>query len=86
MTSGVETEKLPMPELIRWKNIDGRMISAFLYFPPTMSTGKRHVVIDIHRGPVDQYHPGSGGNDDFFISELGIARVYPDMRDAQYSL
>jgi dipeptidyl aminopeptidase/acylaminoacyl peptidase len=80
MTGGIETEKFPMPELVKWKSFDGRMISGFLYRPPSAFTGKRPVIVDIHGGPVDQYRPGYGYDNNFFISELGIARIYPNMR------
>jgi dipeptidyl aminopeptidase/acylaminoacyl peptidase len=77
---GVEAETLPQPELIKWKSFDGRNISGFLYRPPAAFTGKRPVIIDIHGGPVDQYRPVFGYDDNFFINELGIVRIYPNVR------
>jgi dipeptidyl aminopeptidase/acylaminoacyl peptidase len=79
-TGGVEAEKLALPELIKWKSFDGRMISGFLYRPPATFTGKRPVIIDIHGGPVDQYRPVFGYDDNFFTNELGVVRIYPNMR------
>ncbi len=79
-TGGVEPEKLSLPELIKWKSFDGRMISGFLYRPPAIFTGKRPVIIDIHGGPVDQYRPGFGYDDNFFSNELGVVRIYPNVR------
>lgn len=79
-TGGVETEKLALPELVKWKSFDGRMISGFLYRPPATFTGKRPVIINIHGGPVDQYRPVFGYDDNFFTNELGVVRIYPNMR------
>ena len=39
-----------LPELIRWKGFDGRLIPGFLYRPDSKFTGKRPVLIDIHGG------------------------------------
>jgi dipeptidyl aminopeptidase/acylaminoacyl peptidase len=79
-TGGVDAENLALPELIKWKSFDGRRISGFLYRPPTTFTGKRPVIINIHGGPVDQYRPVFGYDDNFFTNELGIVRIYPNMR------
>jgi dipeptidyl aminopeptidase/acylaminoacyl peptidase len=79
-TGGVEAEKLALPELIKWKSFDGRMISGFLYRPPATFTGKRPVIINIHGGPVDQYRPVFGYDDNFFSNESGVVRIYPNMR------
>lgn len=62
------------------QSFDGRTISGFLYRPSASFTGKRPVIIDIHGGPIDQYRPGFGYDDNFFINELGIARIYPNVR------
>jgi dipeptidyl aminopeptidase/acylaminoacyl peptidase len=80
VTGGIEAEKLSLPELIKWKSFDGKTISGFLYRPPTSFTGKRPVIIDIHGGPVDQYRPGFGYDDNFFSNELGVVRIYPNVR------
>jgi dipeptidyl aminopeptidase/acylaminoacyl peptidase len=77
---GVEVEKLSQPEIVKWKSFDGKSISGYLYRPPSTFTGKRPVIIDIHGGPVDQYRPVFGYNDNYFINELGIARIYPNVR------
>lgn len=78
--AGVNPEKLAIPELIHWKSFDGRTISGFLYRPPSIFTDKRPVIIDIHGGPKDQHRPGYNHEDNLFINELGIAKVYPNIR------
>jgi len=80
VTGGVDTEKLSQSELIRWKSFDGRMISGFMYRPPATFTGKRPVIIDIHGGPEEQYRPEYGYDDNYFMSELGVVKIYPNIR------
>ncbi len=80
VTDGVDTEKLSQPELIHWKSFDGRTISGFIYRPPTTFAGKRPVIIDIHGGPELQHRPEYGYDDNYFMSELGVAKIYPNVR------
>jgi dipeptidyl aminopeptidase/acylaminoacyl peptidase len=77
---GVEAEKFSQAEPIHWKSFDGKMISGFLHRPPGAFTGKRPVIIDIHGGPEDQHRPEFGYEDNFFINELGIVKIYPNVR------
>lgn len=79
-TGGLNTAAFSRPELIRWKSWDGRSISGFLCRPPARFTGRRPVVIDIHGGPEGQYRPDFNGRDNFFIEELGVAVIYPNVR------
>jgi dipeptidyl aminopeptidase/acylaminoacyl peptidase len=79
-SQGIDVEKFSEPELIHWKSFDDRQISGFLYRPPSKFTGKRPVIIDIHGGPDDQARPQFNGPDNYFISELGIAKIYPNVR------
>ncbi len=80
VTNGVDTEKLSMPELIHWSTFDKRTISGFLYRPPATFKGKRPVIIDIHGGPEEQYRPVFGYEHNYFINELGVAKIYPNVR------
>lgn len=80
ITSGLDMESLSLPELIRWKSFDGQLISGFIYRPPTKFTGKRPVIVDIHGGPREQYRPVFGYEGNYFINELGVARIYPNVR------
>ena len=79
-TGGLNTASFSRPELIRWKSWDGKSISGFLFKPPARFAGKRPVVIDIHGGPEGQYRPDFNGRDNFFIEELGVAMIYPNVR------
>ena len=80
VADGADTEKLSQPELVRWKSFDGRTISGFIYRPPATFTGKRPVIIDIHGGPEEQYRPEYGYDDNYFMSELGVVKIYPNVR------
>lgn len=79
-TSDVDTDKFSEPEVIHWKSFDDRQISGFLYRPPAKFTGKRPVIIDIHGGPDDQARPDFNGADNYFINELGVVKIYPNVR------
>lgn len=79
-TGEIDITKIPEPELIHWKSFDGRMISGFVYRPPSKWTGKRPVIIDIHGGPEEQYRPSFWGQDNYVLNELGVAKIYPNVR------
>ncbi len=68
------------PELVRWKSFDGRAITGFLYRPPARFTGKRPVMINIHGGPEGQSGPASWGASNYYLNELGVALIYPNVR------
>ncbi len=77
---GLVAAELAEPELIRWKSFDGREITGFLYRPPARFTGPRPVIIDIHGGPEGQSRPTFLANDNYFVNELGIAIILPNVR------
>lgn len=79
-TNGVDTDSFSFPELIHWTTFDKRSISGFLYRPPSKFKGKRPVIIDIHGGPDEQYRPVFGYEDNYFINELGIVKIFPNVR------
>jgi len=79
-TAGLNFSGLPEPELIHWPSYDQLQISGFLYRPPAKFTGKRPVIIDIHGGPEGQSRPESLGRNLYYINELGIAMIYPNVR------
>ncbi len=79
-TGEADVSQIPEPELIRWKSFDNRTISGFLYRPPAHFMGKRPVVIEIHGGPEEQYRPNFWGEDNYLLNELGVAKIYPNVR------
>jgi dipeptidyl aminopeptidase/acylaminoacyl peptidase len=79
-TGGLNTSTLAEPELVRWPSTEGAQISGFLYRPPSRFTGKRPVIINIHGGPESQSRPGFIGRNNYFLSELGVAIILPNVR------
>jgi len=79
-TGGLNTSGFSDAQLIHWKSWDDRSISGFLYRPPAKFTGKRPVIIDIHGGPEGQVRPDFPGREAYFINELGIATIFPNVR------
>lgn len=79
-TGGLNTENFSEPELVRWKSFDGRTISGFLYRPPAKFTGKRPVIINIHGGPEAQFRPSFLGRLNYYLNELGVAIIFPNVR------
>jgi dipeptidyl aminopeptidase/acylaminoacyl peptidase len=80
-TGGLNTENFSEAQLVRWPSFDGRVISGFLYMPPAGKfTGPRPVIINIHGGPEGQSRPTFQGRGNYFINELGVAVIYPNVR------
>jgi dipeptidyl aminopeptidase/acylaminoacyl peptidase len=79
-TGGLNAQTFSEPEPIHWKSFDGRMISGFLYLPPKPFAGPRPVIVNIHGGPEGQSLPSFIGRNNYYISELGAAMIYPNVR------
>lgn len=80
-TGGLNPETLAEPEIVRWTSFDGLTISGVLYRPPARFTGRRPVMINIHGGPErGQARPGFIGWSNYFLNELGVAIIYPNVR------
>jgi dipeptidyl aminopeptidase/acylaminoacyl peptidase len=78
--SAIKTDAFPAAELVHWKSFDGKMISGFLYKPPSRFPGRRPVMVVIHGGPEGQSQPVFLGRWNYFLNELGIALIYPNVR------
>lgn len=76
----LNTSEFVEPRFVRWKSFDGREITGFHYQPPAKFTGKRPVIINIHGGPEAQAQPGFIGRNNFFVNELGVAMIFPNVR------
>ena len=79
-TGGLNTAGFVEPQLIHWKSWDEHSISGFLYKPPPKFSGKHPVMIEIHGGPEGQTRPDFVGRDNYYLNELGIAIIYPNVR------
>ena len=83
-TGGLDPERNAEPQLITTKSFDGTEISAFVYRPdPRRFPGKRPVIVAIHGGPEGQSKAGFLGRNNYWINELGIAMVYPNVRGSE---
>jgi len=79
-TGGLNSDSFPEPELVRWKSFDGRTLSGFLYLPPARFTGKRPVAMSIHGGPESQARPQFLARQNYWLNELGVALLFPNVR------
>ncbi|NOZ04584.1 MAG: alpha/beta fold hydrolase [FCB group bacterium] len=75
---GLNTENFVVPELIHITSFDGLRIPAFLYKPK--GEGPFPVVVYIHGGPESQYTPYFSSTFQYWINELGLAVLAPNVR------
>jgi dipeptidyl aminopeptidase/acylaminoacyl peptidase len=80
-TGGLNAQSFVEPELGKWKSFDGREISGWVYLPPAAKfAGKRPVIVAIHGGPESQARPIYQGRNNYFLNEMGVAILYPNVR------
>lgn len=80
VSGGFPLDKFTKPELIQWKSFDGLNIQGLLYRPPSSFSGKRPVLIDLHGGPEEQVRPVLDDDFEYFVHELGVAVIRPNVR------
>ena len=78
--ASVDTSAFSEGRIVRWQSFDGRKISGILNLPPARFAGKRPVLISIHGGPEGQATLGFMGRANYFIDELGVAVIQPNVR------
>lgn len=80
-TGGLDPGSFVEPELVKLKSFDGLGISAFVYRPdPNRFPGPRPVLVNIHGGPEAQSRPVFQARNNYYLNELGVAIVYPNVR------
>ncbi|MGD2090832.1 MAG: prolyl oligopeptidase family serine peptidase [Candidatus Aminicenantes bacterium] len=84
-TAGLDLSTFPTPHLIHYPTFDKvegktRMIPAFYYRPTRKATQPFPVLLYIHGGPEGQDKPGFQGTYNYFINELGMAVICPNVR------
>jgi dipeptidyl aminopeptidase/acylaminoacyl peptidase len=68
-------------ERIRFPSFDGREIPAWYYHPKgATAERKAPVLIQIHGGPEGQAQPYFSGTTQFYLNELGVAVILPNVR------
>ena len=78
---GLNPDSFVTPERIQFKSFDERTIPAYYYKPRTASpTNKAPVVISIHGGPESQYRPNFSGASQYYVNDLGLAVIAPNVR------
>ena len=78
--SPMETGHFKSQDIITWKSFDGREISGLINRAPARFAGKRPVVINIHGGPEAQAKIGFSGRWNYFVDEMGITVIQPNVR------
>lgn len=77
-TGGIPQSVFVEPEPISWHSFDDREITGFLYRPRT--PGPHPVIINIHGGPESQFRPGFSSTIQYWVNELGVAVIAPNVR------
>ena len=78
---GLNPTSFVSPTRIQFPSFDKRSIPAYYYKPRTASPQKKAaVLINIHGGPESQYQPFFSGPSQFFVNELGLAVIHPNVR------
>ena len=80
-TDGLDPKSFISPTLVQFPSFDQRKIPAYVFKPRSASAQKRApVLINIHGGPEGQYRPLFAGTDQFYLHDLGIAVICPNVR------
>ncbi len=82
---GLRPETFSEAELIRFPTFDlangkPRELSAFLFRPAARFKAPYPVLINIHGGPEGQTRPTFKGGTNYYLNEMGIAVIYPNVR------
>ena len=77
---GMDVSGLQPPQLISWKSFDGKSITGYKYKAASKFSGKRPVIISIHGGPEGQSRPTFQARSNYYLNELGISIIYPNVR------
>ncbi|MEO8486674.1 MAG: prolyl oligopeptidase family serine peptidase [Betaproteobacteria bacterium] len=77
---GLDASRFAVQVPIAWTSFDGREITGFIARPGGSFQGKRPVMIQIHGGPEGQARPGFIGRWNYYVNELGVAIIEPNVR------
>jgi dipeptidyl aminopeptidase/acylaminoacyl peptidase len=77
-TGGLDPSTFVTPRRFAFKSFDGREIPAYLYRP--RGATKAPVVISIHGGPEAQFQPFFSPLTQYWVNELGLAVIAPNVR------
>ena len=78
---GLAPDSFVTAQQIDFPSFDGRKIPAYYVKPNNATRDKKAgVLINIHGGPESQYRPDFDPIDQFYLAELGIAVIRPNVR------
>lgn len=84
-TGGLNPETFQEAQLVHYLTFDrvngkARSLAAFLTRPPAKFKPPYPVLVDIHGGPEGQARPGFQGRYNYYLNEMGIALLEPNVR------
>jgi dipeptidyl aminopeptidase/acylaminoacyl peptidase len=80
-TGGVDPASFVEPTRVKFPTFDGREIPAYYFRPRGASAEKpAAVLVVIHGGPESQYRPDFSPVVQYYVNELGLAVVQPNVR------
>ena len=78
---GVKPDTFISPELVQIKSFDGLAVSGWLFLPDAVKfPGKRPVMVSFHGGPEGQSTVRFIGRYNYFLNEMGVALLMPNVR------
>jgi dipeptidyl aminopeptidase/acylaminoacyl peptidase len=78
---GLNPASFILPERITFKSFDGREIPGYYYKPRGASSDKPvGVVVTVHGGPEGQFQPFFSPVIQYYLNELGVAVIAPNVR------
>ena len=79
--AGVKPDTFISPELVQIKSFDGLAVSGWLFLPDAVKfPGKRPVMVNFHGGPEGQSTVRFMGRYNYFLNEMGVALLMPNVR------
>jgi acetyl esterase/lipase len=77
---GLDPASFVDPDFAEFPSFDGRLIPAWVYSPRQRASAPRPVLVVIHGGPEGQARPAFEPLRQFFVLELGLVLIEPNVR------
>lgn len=77
----LRTEQFVSPKMFKYSSFDNLEVPAFVFEPK--GEGPHPVLIHIHGGPASQYRPGFSTTFQYYVNELGLAVIAPNVRGSR---
>lgn len=77
----LRSEQFVKPKSVNYSSFDELEIPAFVFEPK--GEGPHPVLIHIHGGPASQYRPGFSPTFQYYVNELGLAVIAPNVRGSR---